>query len=126
VRTKFAQALIVCALVFAIGAHWTLLQSIAWLGMAVSYSHNSTLKEALVKTFDGKHPCTLCKVVQQGKSAQQKQDAQKQIAKLDLILDARPATIFCLVPKAFQAHGIAFPIFRNDSPPIPPPRTLSA
>src|SRR6184192_2864605 len=74
VRAKFAQAFVVCALVFAIGAHWTLLQSIAWVGMAVSYTQNSTLKEALLKTFDGKHPCTLCKVVQQGKNAQKKQD----------------------------------------------------
>jgi hypothetical protein len=94
--------------------------------MAVSYSQNSTLKEALLKTFDGKHPCTLCKVVQQGKSAQKKQDAQSEIAKLDLFLDARTATIFCLVPVTFQLDASAFPVFRNDSPPIPPPRTSPA
>ncbi len=35
-----------------------------WVGMAISYSQDSSsFSEALAKTFDGKHPCKLCKFV---------------------------------------------------------------
>jgi len=57
----------VFALMVSIGGQWMLLQGVAWVGMAVSYSIEvGSVKEGLEKTFDGEHPCPLCKAVQKG------------------------------------------------------------
>ena len=50
-------------LVLTLGLHWTLLQTIAWTGMIVSYSRNASLTEAVSKTFDGKHLCKMSKAI---------------------------------------------------------------
>ena len=69
-------------LVLTLGLHWTLLQTIAWTGMIVSYSRNASLTEAVSKTFDGQHPCCMCKAIKQGR-AEEKQQQQKQESKPD-------------------------------------------
>ncbi|QTN33543.1 hypothetical protein HZ994_14880 [Akkermansiaceae bacterium] len=48
------------------------LQEVAWLNMVVSYSQESGFKRGVIKTFDGEHPCSLCKKV--AKLRQQKED----------------------------------------------------
>ncbi|HEY2951339.1 MAG TPA: hypothetical protein VGK40_02085 [Verrucomicrobiae bacterium] len=65
----FIKMAVALALVLAIGGHWAVLQTAAWVGMVISYSQDSPLKEAVVKTFDGRHPCKLCKAVQAGKTS---------------------------------------------------------
>jgi hypothetical protein len=52
----------------ASGGHWMALQSLAWTRMLVSYSRQGDLVSAVTKTFDGKHPCSLCKQVERAKS----------------------------------------------------------
>jgi len=64
---KAARFLLVCSLMVSIGAQWALLQGVAWVGMAVTYSvQDGSVTEGLSKTFDGEHPCPLCKVVKKG------------------------------------------------------------
>ena len=94
--------------------------------MAVSYSQNSTFKEALGKTFDGFHPCKLCKVVQSGKRSEKKQDAPKPINKLDLIGFSEPLTLDgpAVDNVAVDPVPAAFPA--RESPPTPPPRQILA
>jgi hypothetical protein len=119
---KLMQWSLVCALVFSIGAHWPILQSVAWVGMAVSYSQTAPLKEALEKTFDGQHPCQLCDFVQTGKNAEKKQDSKKSPTRLDFWLNLDRAVIY---PREVFSDGV----FTNPSiagqshaPPTPPPR----
>jgi hypothetical protein len=120
---QFGKRFVVLALVLVTGGHWALLQSIAWVGMAVSYSHDSTLKEALVKTFDGQHPCKLCRAVEEGKKSERKQAPQKPIIKLDFF--CLPASMaikgpaFLPVPTGC-AGAISAPV---QAPPTPPPRS---
>ena len=122
-RRKIAQALVVFTLVCVIGGHWAFLQSLAWVGMAINYSHESSLKEALVKTFDGQHPCKICKVVREGKKSEHKQTFQKLETKFDfwltrplLLVEAPPP--FAVLPSEMRLlHA------RAESPPIPPPRS---
>jgi hypothetical protein len=64
---KAARFLLVCSLMVSIGAQWALLQGVAWVGMAVTYSvQDGSVAEGLSKTFDGEHPCPLCKMVKKG------------------------------------------------------------
>lgn len=123
VRTKFAQCLIALSLIVTIGGHWAVLQSVAWVGMAISFSKDAPLADALVKTFDGQHPCHLCKVVKTGRQTERKQALIKVETKLDLMLDRTPGFISAsvhldwLLPD-FSASASA----RTHSPPVPPPR----
>ena len=60
----------VAALACSVGLHWEILQSLAWVKMVVSYSSAAPLKEALQKTFDGKHPCSLCNEIAKGRQSE--------------------------------------------------------
>jgi hypothetical protein len=52
------------------GGQWLMLQSVAWVNMVRDYSQNATLSQAFTKTFDGNHPCPLCRFIQKEKAAQ--------------------------------------------------------
>ena len=98
------------------------LQSVAWVGMVVSYSHDATITEALSKTFDGHHQCKLCKFVQQAKATDKQRDAQKPMKEIDKSLPAGRAFALCppeLEPLMFSAPNHAG--LRVESPPTPPP-----
>src|SRR5207302_5152905 len=71
-------------LTFSFGMHWVVLQSVAWLGMAVTYSHETCFTEALAKTFDGRHPCKLCKFVAENQKSEKKPDAKKVETKFEI------------------------------------------
>ena len=60
------------ALLQTLGGHWALLQTSAWMGMIVQYSQQAGLKAGLAQTFDGEHPCPVCKAVEGGKKQEQK------------------------------------------------------
>jgi len=116
--------LAVITLTFALGGHWAILQSVAWVTMVASYSQTAPLKAALVKTFDGQHPCSICKFVAKGKKSEQKQETQKLSTKLDFFLASTPAGLFPPVPDALHFTPPPSAGARSDTPPAPPPRTL--
>jgi len=121
---RVSKILLVITLSCSLGLHWAILQSVAWVGMAVSFSQSATLKEALEKTFDGKHPCSLCKIVVEGKKSEKKQQAQKPPTKHDLAFVASRLTIYPPSPDSPRfALPTALPT-RSDPPPTPPPRYL--
>lgn len=93
--------MLVMALMLSIGAHWALLQSAAWVGMVVRYSREGSFAEALNKTFDGRHPCAVCKAIKQTRTEekQRKQQQLKTESKLDLAL---PGSRGCSI---FQSFG---------------------
>lgn len=62
--------MIAVALFLTTGGHLALLQGIAWTTMVRDFAKTESLGAALEKTFDGKHPCSLCKKISQTGSAQ--------------------------------------------------------
>ncbi len=116
--------LAVVTLTFALGGHWAILQSVAWVTMVAGYAQSAPLKAALVKTFDGEHPCPICKFVANGKKAEQKQQTQKLLTKLDFFLASTPAGLLPPAPDALYFTLPPSAGARSDTPPTPPPRTL--
>jgi hypothetical protein len=56
-----------------------LVQEVAWVKMLVSYTQERGLKRGVIETFDGKHPCKLCKKAAEIRQQEQPQDpAEKQ------------------------------------------------
>jgi hypothetical protein len=119
---RLTQLLVALALVAAVGGHWAVLQSVAWVGMAVNYSQDASLAVALKKTFDGEHPCRLCVAVKEGKQQEKKREVFKVETRLDLV---------CLPLVAYVHPNLSFTLLspqvdralpRGEAPPTPPPR----
>jgi hypothetical protein len=119
---RLGKWLVVLALVSTTGGHWFLLQSIAWVTMAVNFAQTDPLMVALTKTFDGKHPCKICKSVEQGRGSEQKQTVLKIETKLEFCLNREPVAL-PLPPllKQFTSFD-SLPSSRSEAPPTPPPR----
>jgi hypothetical protein len=90
--------------------------------MIVDYSKRGSLCGAIAQTFDGAHPCSLCHIVNRGKTAQKKSDLQLLTPKIDIICTkramilVRPFVRFDYAAKDFSTSEI------GESPPVPPPR----
>jgi hypothetical protein len=85
---RAGQYLLVGILLVSMGGHLALLQTIAWGNMLVEFSSSSSLTEAVGKTFDGEHPCELCKVVKKSKTEEDKKPLLKSEMKLEVALPA--------------------------------------
>jgi len=109
-------------LVLAVGGHWVFLQSVAWVRMTMSFSQIAPLDKALKMTFDGEHPCALCKAVKEGK----KSERETERCTLDKRMDWFFAERFFVVlhpmerPPVLAAAELVFS--RTEAPPRPPPR----
>ncbi len=65
---RLVHALIALALFTAANLHLPALQVVAWTGMIISYSKDRTLADAVSMTFDGEHPCPMCKSIKKQQS----------------------------------------------------------
>lgn len=120
----FARLTTVCVLVLSLGLHWALLQTVAWTSMLVRYAQNASLMEAVEKTFDGKHPCPMCKAIQQGRAEEQKHQPQplNPTLKLDLAV-VWQATEFRFASGHQPILSPDWPTLRRpEAPPKPRPR----
>jgi hypothetical protein len=90
--------------------------------MLVANACHAPLSEAVAKTFDGAHPCSLCHAVNAGKKSEKKSDLQSTTYKIDMICSARPIRLL----RPFVSFEYVTTIFNSsdsgDSPPVPPPR----
>ena len=124
VLARLPRLLVALALAVSIGLHWTVLQVVAWTGMVISYSQDAPLAEAVVKTLDGNHPCTLCKQIAKGKQSEKKSEFKFEVKKLEFP--------FVRVAFSFSAPTSFWELRAGDeraellthSPPLPPPRNL--
>ena len=107
------------------GLHWAFLQSVAWVGMVVTYAQHESLPTALSKTFDGKHPCELCRAVAKGQQSEKHHDPLTTLKKQGLVGATVSVTSLnlsapeiepVLIRRAFSAPN------RPHTPPSPPPR----
>jgi hypothetical protein len=73
----------ILAVLSATGTHWLALQSVAWTAMLAENLHSTSWQQAVERTFDGKHPCCLCRQIAAAKQSEKKSDVQMEIKKLD-------------------------------------------
>jgi hypothetical protein len=121
---RLGQLLVIAALITAIGGHWAALQSLAWTTMLADNLRSGSLSEAVQRTFDGRHPCALCKQIAAGKKSEQKNSASLALKKfefahLGVVFIFRSPTDFRLLADRDSAGRL-----RSQLPPVPPPRSL--
>src|SRR5271168_773475 len=83
VFVRIGKICLVLALVAMLGAHWALLQTVAWTTMLADNLCTQPVKEAVTETFDGNHPCDLCKAIAAGKQSEKKTEFSFQSQKLE-------------------------------------------
>jgi hypothetical protein len=126
-----ARWLMVLGLMVSIGLHTVVIQSAAWAGMLVSYSMKSgSIVQAVSDTFDGEHPCELCKLAQQ---AENEPADDKQAPKADgkikmhLIAEEMPVIVISAPPPLFFTNAAEARLcVLQHTPATPPPRRLMA
>ncbi|MHB8520161.1 MAG: hypothetical protein ACYDH9_05335 [Limisphaerales bacterium] len=116
--TKVGVVLLLCLL---LGLHWGLLQMVAWTGMLIDYAQTAPLKVALVKTFDGKHPCKLCQFIAKAKKSDKRQDTHFSAGKLDPF--STPPVVAFLPPvfERLKPRLMGSIANRIEAPPTLPP-----
>jgi hypothetical protein len=123
VRNRLGKLLVTLFLIVSIGGHWALLQSFAWVTMVIDYSKEAPISVAVAKTFDGAHPCGLCKMVSKGKASEKKQDAIKVKTKVDFWIASTETTLPPTASCDMQFAAPAIAVFADaETPPVPPPR----
>jgi hypothetical protein len=121
-----AHWLLIGTIFLSFGGGLAVLQTFAWGKMLVGYSATSSLQEAVKKTFDGEHPCSLCKVVNENKKEEEKKPLFKAESKKEAPLTAVirlknplgvPAVIFL---PGYLGHNVQVII----GVPLRPPRSI--
>lgn len=124
-----ARCLLVAALMTSIGLHWAVLQSAAWVGMAVAYSvERGSVVQGLSDTFDGEHPCPLCQAVSEGVKDGPASDGPapvKSVKELTLALVSIPVFVFSSAPPVSWSTTSEAAEARAQALAAPPPRTLA-
>ena len=116
------KGFVTIAMIFAMVGHWGLLQSVAWVGMAVRFAQQDSITVAIQRTFDGNHPCRLCLVVRTGKSQEKEQSFTPVQTKLDFLVYEIPVFRHPLPPVLRAAEEMAPRANLAEEPPLPPPR----
>ncbi|WP_147263256.1 hypothetical protein [Roseimicrobium gellanilyticum] len=62
-----ARLLLIVTLMVSIGAHWGVLQVVAWAQMIKSYTAEKGLVQGIEETFNGEHPCAMCQKIAESK-----------------------------------------------------------
>ena len=123
---RFGKIFVVVALIAATGAHWAVLQSVAWTTMLANNLCTHSLSESVARTFDGKFPCPICKAIASAKKSEKKSEFTLQTQKLEFPpAKENPVLIapsnFRLLPQMnFFAESL------TQKPLLPPPRGFFA
>jgi hypothetical protein len=124
---RFGQVLMLLVLFAASGGHWMALQSLAWTRMLVSYSQGGDVIAAVTKTFDGRHPCDLCKQIQRAKSSEPQPERAMEVENQAAFV--APALV-ALVRNDGVSWKMEIPEWhgeaRAEQPTAPPPRSAVA
>jgi len=124
---RIGQVLMLLVLFAASGGHWMALQSVAWSRMLVSYSRGGHIVAAVTKTFDGRHPCALCKQIQRAKSGEPQPERAVEVENQAAFV--APA-LLALVRNEGITWELEIPEWygevRAEQPAAPPPRRVAA
>ena len=125
-----ARLLLLLAAALSLGLHYAVVQVVGWVNMTVEYSHKAPFSEALVMTFDGKHPCELCKLVEQEMGKDTPDDPRTPEHKAELKLPPVVCWVdgIRLLPPSHESlpweKRDDSARFRRERPPLPPPRAV--
>ena len=128
VITRYLRLVAVLLACLSVGLHWSAVQVVGWVGMAVEFSRTRPVADALEMTFDGKHPCVLCKLVQNHGPLSDQEPQSPPESKSDFkllvasiwenpLVSLKPPAEIAALPDEPRRASLA-----RERPPVPPPR----
>ena len=123
---RLGKGFVVVALVAMLGAHWALLQTAAWTTMLADNLRTHSLRESVVRTFDGKYPCPICKAIAAGKKSEKKNEFTLQMQKLEFPPVKESPILFAPSDFELLSQLNFFAESPMQKPPLPPPRGFLA
>ena len=121
--SRIIRILVAVSLMLSIGLHWDLLQIVAWGGMLVKYAQDGSIQDAIEKTFDGEHPCPMCKAIKKAKREEKRAPQQPvPTQKSDLYCTATALTVIAPPPLGLLCADSEAAAQFHVPPPVPPPR----
>ena len=108
-----------------------MLQCVAWIKMLATYSQAEGVQEGLKMTFDGEHPCAMCRMISQAKKqSPSTPEAPTPGTKVGKILNEFSLLDEIKLPiRNTPARLVGEPTMplqsmqdQDGSPPVPPPR----
>jgi hypothetical protein len=123
---RCGKILVVIALVLTTGLHWAALQTVAWTTMLARNLCTQSVSAAVSDTFDGEHPCPLCKAIAAGKKSEQKSEAVSPVLKMEF--PPVSARMVLIPPSQFEVVSVpdSFAAATFAEPLLPPPRSRCA
>ena len=106
------------ALFLVAGGHWAMLQGVAWATMVRDFSKTGSLTEAVEKTFDGKHPCAMCKKLSNARASEEKAPVTVKVDK--------KAEVFVASARSESPMPLARPIAYGPAPFVVMPERFFA
>jgi hypothetical protein len=120
------RLLLAAALLYGSGAQWLLVQGGAWAGMLAARAGRGPIARALSTTFDGAHPCRVCRLVKRGAAADATPRAVVSSRSVDFAFVAVPLIVQGVEGAALGADAPPFVPNDHPEPPAPPPNVLLA
>jgi len=122
VLLRLGKVCIVFALIATLSAHWALLQTVAWTTMLASNLQCRSLRDAVTMTFDGRHPCPLCRAIAAAKKSEQKNQIGFEQQKLEFLPVQENLVLVSPLPLEHFPRANFFLKSLSRKPPTPPPR----
>ena len=129
---RFLQFLLVLTgCIHLCGGPLGLLQCVAWMKMVITYSQTDGVQEGLKMTFDGEHPCEMCRMISQAtKQSPSTPEAPTPDTKIGKILNEFSLADEIKLPIRNTSAQMVGKLTihlqsiedRDGSPPVPPPR----
>ena len=121
VRCRLMTLVMALALFLVAGGHWAMLQGVAWTSMVRDFSKSGSLTQAVEKTFDGKHPCAICKKIAKAKSSESSEEQAPASVKAE-----KKAEVFVASALSDVPIPIARPIVYGPAPFVSMPELCFA
>jgi hypothetical protein len=92
--------------------------------MMVRNARQVSFCEAVKRTFDGAHPCDMCKRISKASSTEKKQNNPRGEAKTDLICVVRQVALLPPFVPVDYSQPVSSLITGSRQPPSPPPEAI--
>jgi hypothetical protein len=105
---------------------WGAMQSFAWATMLLNNLRTHSMSEAMLQTFDGNHPCPICKAIAASKKSNKDDESLAQQTRFEFPPSA--TIVMTIAPERFERVIISRQFVQTLShrPDVPPPRAISA
>jgi len=126
-RSKFTLIVMLTAWLLATGAHWDVVQTLAWSRMLVNNARVLPLRDAFELTFSPEGRCRLCQAVQENRPATGDEAAGVNLLTKEPLVFQTMAHVIVTPPQpgAWTERNASWLTYARTAPPSPPPRGLA-